>query len=55
MKQNEYTEKELLKAYVTIIRPIAEYIAPVFHSQLNDRQDQQLEKFQATALMYVFG
>ena len=55
MKQNGYTEKEMLKAYTTIIRPIAEYVAPAFHSQLTDKQDQQIEKLQATALMYIFG
>ena len=55
MKQNGFNENELLKVYKTIIRPIAEYVAPTFHSQLTDRQDQQLERLQATALMYVFG
>ena len=55
MKQNGFTEKEMLKAYTTIIRPIAEYVAPVFHSLLTDKQDQQIERLQATALMYIFG
>ena len=54
IKQNNYSEKEMVKAYTTIIRPIAEYVASVFHSQLTDKQDQQLEKLQATALMYIF-
>ena len=53
--KNGFTESELLKAYTTIVRPIAEYCAPVFHSMLNDRQDEELEKLQATALKYIYG
>lgn len=39
MKQNGYTEEKMLKAYTTIIQPIVKYVAPAFHSQLNDKQD----------------
>ena len=55
LKQNQFTEAELLKVYKTIIRPIAEYCAPVFHSMLTDQQDEQLERLQSTALRYIYG
>ena len=55
MKHHHYTEKELVKAYTTLVRPIAEYCAPVFHSMLTDAQDEKIERLQATALRYIFG
>ena len=55
LKQNGFTEVELLKVYRTIIRPIAEYCAPAFHSMLTDQQDEQIERLQATALRYIYG
>ena len=47
--------KELIKAYKTLVRPIAEYCNIVFHSMLTDRQDEELERLQATALRYIYG
>ena len=55
LSQNGFTEKELVKAYTTMVRPIAEYCAPVFHSMLNDKQDYELERMQATALRIIYG
>ena len=34
-----FTEKELVKVYTTILRPVAEYCAPVYHSQMTDEQE----------------
>ena len=53
--RNGFGEADLLKIYTTMIRPIAEYCAPVHHSMLTDREDEQLERLQSTALRYVFG
>ena len=55
MKQNGFNEQEMLKAYKSLLRPIAEYCAPVFHSMINDAQDEQIEKLQSTALRYIYG
>ena len=55
LKQHGFTESELLRVYCTIICPVAEYCAPVFHSMLTDQQDKQIERLQSTALRYVFG
>ena len=55
MKQHYYSEQELVKAYKTLVRPIAEYCSVVFHSMLSDKQDEEIERLQATALRYIFG
>ena len=55
LKQSHFSEAELLKAYTTIVRPIAEYCSPAFHSMMTDAQDEAVEKLQATALRYIYG
>ena len=55
LRQNGFSEADLLKVYTSMIRPIAEYCAPVFHPMLTDKEDEQLERLQATALRYIFG
>ena len=55
LKQHQFTTEELLTAYKSIIRPVAEYCSVVFHSMLTDRQDEQIERLQATALRYIYG
>ena len=55
MKQNHFTEKELLKAYTVIVRPVAEYCSVVYHPMITDQQDEQIERLQATALRYIYG
>ena len=52
--QNGFDQKELVKTYTTMVRPIAEYCAPVFHSMLTDDQDYALERMQATALRIIY-
>ena len=39
MKQHHFTEQELLKAYKTLVRPMAEYCSVVYHSIITDEQD----------------
>ena len=55
IKQQHYSKEELLKAYITLIRPIAEYCGVVLHSMLTDKQDEEVEQLQASALRYIFG
>ena len=55
LQQHGFNTDELLRVYTTVIRPVAEYCAPVFHSMLTDREDEQLERLQSTALRYIYG
>ena len=55
MKQHFYTEDELVRAYKSLVRPIAEYCSVVFHSMLSDKQDEEIERLQATALRYIYN
>ena len=50
-----FSEQELVKVYKTVVRPIAEYCAVVFHSQMTDEQDEILERQQSHALKLIFG
>lgn len=55
MKQHFYTEKELVRAYKTLVRPLAEYCSVVYHSMMTDKQDEEIERLQATTLRYIYG
>ena len=55
LAQNGFSQPDLLKIYSSMIRPIAEYCAPVFHPMLTDKEDEQIERLQSTALRYIFG
>ena len=55
LKKSGFTESELVKVYTTMIRPVAEYGAVVFHSSLTDQQDELLDSLQNNALKCVYG
>ena len=55
LKKNGFTNAELVQVYKTVIRPVAEYGAVVFHSSLTDDQDERLERLQDHALKCIFG
>ena len=55
MRQHYYTEEELVRAYKGLVRPMAEHCHIVFHSMLTDKQDEDIERLQATALRYIYG
>ena len=55
LKRNGFTVPELLKVYTTMIRPVAKYDAPVFHSSLTDEQDEAIERLQNHALKCIYG
>ena len=46
---------ELVRVYKTIIRPVLDYGAMVYHSPLMDEQDELLERIQSQALSYIYG
>ena len=44
LKKNGFTKQELCKVYRNIIRPVADYCCPVYHSMMTDEQDEALER-----------
>ena len=50
-----FTEAELVRVYKTVVRPVHDYCAVVFHSSLTDEQDELLERQQSHALKLIFG
>ena len=50
-----FTETELAVVYTTVVRPILDYCAVVYHPMLNDEQDQMVERMQAQALKCIYG
>ena len=55
LKHNGFTKEDLVKVYVAVIRPVAEYMLEVFHSMLTDAQDESIERLQVHALKCIFG
>ena len=50
-----FTEEELATVYRTVIRPVLDYCAVVYHPMLTDEQDQIVERLQARALKNIYG
>ena len=55
LKKSGFTDSELVRVYTTMIRPVAEYGAVVFHSSLTDQQDELLDTLQNNALKCIYG
>ena len=50
-----FSEPELATVYRTVILPVLDYCAVVYHPMLNDEQDQAVERMQAQALKCIYG
>ena len=55
MKRFRPPQEQMVKIYITYIRPLLEYCAPVFHASLSAKQAQQIEKVQKRALKMIAG
>ena len=55
MKRYNPPQEQLLKVYMTYIRPLLEYCASVFHAGLTASQAQQIERVQKRALKIIAG
>jgi hypothetical protein len=55
LKRFGFDEKELVRVYTTIIRPVIEYCSVVYHSMLTSEQASDLERTQCQALKCIFG
>ena len=50
-----FSEDELATVYQTVVRPVLDYCAVVYHPMLTDEQDQSVERLQARALKNIYG
>ena len=55
LKNSGFTEEELVRVYTTMIRPVADYAAVVYHSSLTDEQDEAIDNLQNAALRMIYG
>ena len=55
LKLAGFNEKELATVYCTVVRPVLDYCAVVYHPMLSDEQDQAVERLQAKALKNIYG
>ena len=55
LKHHGFNTEELVRIYKTVIRPVFDYCAIVYHPLLTDDQDQLLERLQRQALKVIFG
>ena len=55
LKRAKICENVLIKVYTTMLRPLLEYSAPVYHSMLTQTMSESLEKQQRRALRIIYG
>ena len=55
LKKNKIPHKDLVKIYTTILRPVLEYAAVIYHHLLTSEQSEQIERMQRTAMNIIFG
>ena len=55
LRHNGFSEQELVSVYKSIVRPVADFMQEVYHSMINDGQDEALERLQVHALRSIFG
>ena len=55
LKVAGFSETELAVVYRTVVRPVLDYCAVVYHPMLTDEQDQIVERLQARALKNIYG
>ena len=55
LKQFGLSKEELVKGWKSMIRPITEYAAPLWHSGLTEADIKKLEKLQKRALGIILG
>ena len=53
LKHHGFREQELVKIYKTVVRPVFDFCAVVYHPLLTDNQDQLLERLQRLSLIHI--
>ena len=55
LRKAGFSDSELARVYRTILLPIVDYCAAVYHPMLTNKQDQIVERLQAQALRCIYG
>lgn len=55
MKKAGLCQRDLIQSYKTLIRPVVEYVVPVWHPLITAEQASELERQQTQALRNIFG
>ena len=55
LKQAGISPLEIAKIYCSVIRPVIEYAAPIYHWMLTGGQSDEIEKLQRRAMKIIFG
>lgn len=55
LKRFNFSTQELIIAWTTLIRPVTEYVAPLWHSGLTDMDSKKIENLQKKALGMILG
>ena len=55
LKKNGMDNTDLLTVFKTVVRSIADFAAPTYHSLLSKTQTESLEKLQRRALKIIYG
>ena len=55
LKQNGFTDEDLIRIYCTYVRPIAEYASVAWGTMISQEQSNMLEKQQSQALKNIYG
>ena len=55
LKKKGLSDDDLVKTYKCLIRPVAEYASPSWHSSLTATQSAELERQQSQALKNIYG
>ena len=55
LKKAGMSTEDLLKVYTTVIRAVADFATPTYHSLLNSTQTNQIEQLQRRALKIIYG
>ena len=55
LRRKGMQQEDLIQAYVSVIRPVAEYASPAWHPLLTIEQSEKIERQQTQALKNIFG
>ena len=55
LKHVGFNQYKLAEIYWTVVRPVLNYCAVVYHPLMNDKQDYMVERMQARDLKSIYG